>query len=227
MTGAIGAGAAEQPPTEPRRGLDELIAVMHRLRAECAWDREQTHASLVPYLIEESAELVEAIEAGTPEDLREELGDVLYQVMFHSDIAAAEEGFDIQDVAAATAEKMRRRHPHVFGNSDASTPEAIEELWAAVKAEEKSSRTSVLDGIPAGMPSLALAAKILGRIEKAGYRPDSGPVPRPVPEFADEEELGRLLRDIASAALARGLDPERALRAELRGLAEQVRARGL
>jgi len=223
MTDAVGAGAAGQPSNESRRGLDELIAVMHRLRAECAWDREQTHASLVPYLIEESAELVEAIEAGDAADLREELGDVLYQVMFHSDIAAAEEGFDIQDVAAATAEKMRRRHPHVFGDSDASTPEEIEKVWAAGKAEEKSSRTSVLDGIPAGMPSLALAAKMLGRVEKAGYRPDPGPVP----EFVDEEELGRLLRDIASAALARGLDPERALRTELRGLAEKVRAEGL
>ncbi|HEY8589490.1 MAG TPA: MazG nucleotide pyrophosphohydrolase domain-containing protein, partial [Naasia sp.] len=86
---------------------------MHRLRAECAWDAEQTHTTLVPYLLEESAELVDAIETGDRDGMREELGDVLYQVLFHADIAAAEEGFDIQDVAALTAEKMKRRHPHV------------------------------------------------------------------------------------------------------------------
>jgi XTP/dITP diphosphohydrolase len=221
MTDAADARAADQPTSEPRRGLDELIAVMHRLRAECAWDQEQTHASLVPYLIEESAELVEAIEAGTPEDLREELGDVLYQVMFHSDIAAAEEGFDIQDVAAATAEKMRRRHPHVFGNSDARTPEEIEKVWAAVKAEEKSSRTSVLDGIPAGMPSLALAAKMLGRTGTEGVAPHEG-----TGSFEGEEGLGEVLLGIVAAARSQGLDAERALRARLRKLDSETRASG-
>ncbi|HEV7624174.1 MAG TPA: MazG nucleotide pyrophosphohydrolase domain-containing protein, partial [Amnibacterium sp.] len=120
--------------------LTRLVAVMARLRGPggCPWDAEQTHASLVRYLIEETAELAEAIETGDIAAMREELGDVLYQVLFHADIAAAEEGFDIQDVAATSAEKMKRRHPHVFGDSDASTPDEIREQWLEVKAQEKS-----------------------------------------------------------------------------------------
>lgn len=200
--------------------LDDLVSVMGRLRAECAWDREQTHRSLVPYLVEESAELVEAIETDDADGMREELGDVLYQVLFHADIAAAEDGFDIQDVAAATAEKMRRRHPHVFGDSDASTPAEIEEVWAEVKRREKSSRTSVLDGIPRGMPALALADKLLGRAEQVGV---VSPGDAPVLPFTDEDELGPLLLAIVLAARARGLDAERALRTTLRGLEAEIR----
>ncbi|MCU1569425.1 MAG: nucleoside triphosphate hydrolase [Naasia sp.] len=202
-------------------GLDELVRVMHRLRAECAWDREQTHASLVPYLLEESAELIDAIETDDVEGMREELGDVLYQVLFHADIAAAEEGFDISDVASATAEKMRRRHPHVFGNSTASTPEEITAQWAEVKRQEKATRTSVLDGIPSGMPALARAAKILGRAEEAGVVSAED---APVLPFATEDELGALLLAVVLAARARGLDAERALRVTLRGLEDEIRA---
>jgi XTP/dITP diphosphohydrolase len=202
-------------------GLDELVSVMHRLRAECAWDREQTHRSLVPYLQEESAELVDAIEADDVDGMREELGDVLYQVVFHADIAAAEEGFDIHDVAAATAEKMRRRHPHVFGDSTASTPGEIEQQWREVKKLEKASRTSVLDGIPSGMSALARADKVLGRAEQAGVlAADAAPA---VP-FETEDELGPLLLALVLAARARGLDAERALRTTLRGLEAEIRA---
>ncbi len=200
--------------------LDDLVSVMRTLRAECAWDREQTHRSLVPYLLEESAELVDAIETGDVDGMREELGDVLYQVLFHADIAAAEEGFDIQDVAAVTIEKMKRRHPHVFGDSDASTPDEIREQWLEVKRQEKAGRTSILDGIPRGMSALALADKVLGRAEDAGVLP-GGEVPA-VP-FTSEDELGGLLLALVLAARSRGLDADRALRTTLRGLEAEIR----
>ncbi|WP_307807376.1 MazG family protein [Naasia sp. SYSU D00948] len=201
--------------------LDDLVSVMRTLRAECAWDREQTHRSLVPYLLEESAELVEAIETGDVDGMREELGDVLYQVLFHADIAAAEEGFDIQDVAAVTIEKMKRRHPHVFGDSDASTPDEIRQQWLEVKRQEKASRASVLDGIPRGMSALALADKVLGRAEQSGMLP-AGDVPA-LP-FESEDELGGLLLALVMASRARGLDAERALRTTLRGLEAEIKA---
>jgi XTP/dITP diphosphohydrolase len=207
--------------------LDDLVSVMARLRAECAWDAEQTHRSLVPYLLEESAELVDSIETDDVPGMREELGDVLYQVLFHADIAAAEEGFDIQDVAAGLALKMKRRHPHVFGDSAASTPEEIREQWLEVKAREKASRSSVLDGIPRGMSALALADKLLDRAEQvgaagaleAGGAPDTSAVP-----FASEDDLGPLLLALVRSARARGLDAERALRSTLRSLEDEIRA---
>ncbi|PVZ94832.1 nucleoside triphosphate pyrophosphohydrolase [Amnibacterium flavum] len=194
---------------------------MHRLRRECAWDAEQTHESLVPYLIEESAELVEAIELHDVPGMREELGDVLYQVLFHADLAAstAGEGFDIDDVAAATAEKMRLRHPHVFAESDATTTEEITLQWDAIKKREKSTRTSVLDGIPRAMPSLALAGKMLGRAAPLGVEPEPTPS-----AAADEAALGRQLLGLAVTARANGWDAERALRTALRALEADVRA---
>ena len=204
-------------------GLEELVAVMHRLRRECAWDAEQTHESLVPYLIEESSELVEAIELGDVPGMREELGDVLYQVLFHADLAAATagEGFDIDDVAAAAAEKMRRRHPHVFADSGASTTEEITEQWDAIKKLEKSSRTSVLDGIPMGMPSLALAQKMLGRVERVDpeLMPTAGG-----PAALDETALGEELLALVVGARRSGLDADRALRSALRRLDASVRS---
>jgi XTP/dITP diphosphohydrolase len=201
--------------------LDDLVSIMRTLRAECAWDREQTHRTLVPYLLEESAELVEAIETDDRDGMREELGDVLYQVLFHADIAAAEEGFDIQDVAAHTTEKMKRRHPHVFGDSPASTPDEIREQWLEVKREEKASRTSVLDGIPRGMSSLALADKMLDRAEQAGLLHDAD-LPHDLP-LESEEQLGDLLLGLVLAARGLGIDPERALRTTLRGLESEIR----
>ncbi|MCU1523930.1 MAG: nucleoside triphosphate pyrophosphohydrolase, partial [Microbacteriaceae bacterium] len=151
----------------PHPKLDELIAVLARLRAPggCAWDREQTHESLVRHLIEETYELVDAIESGSRDELFEELGDVLYQVIFHADIAASSEGegFDIEDVAAHMTAKMVGRHPHVFGDTTAETADDVVAIWDDLKAAEKPHRTSVLDGIPQGMPALALADKLIGR----------------------------------------------------------------
>jgi len=204
----------------PHPRLDELIATLERLRAPggCAWDREQTHESLVRYLVEECFELVEAIEAGDDAELVEELGDVLYQVVFHADIAAEAGRFTLEDVAAHMSAKMIGRHPHVFGDAVAESAEAVVVQWDEVKRAEKPHRTSVLDGVPQGMPGLALADKLLGKAEKAGVAREPDPIP------GTEEELGRSLLAQVSAARAAGLDAERALRGALRALQDEVRA---
>ncbi len=206
--------------TAPHPQLDGLIATLERLRAPggCAWDRAQTHESLVRYLVEESAELVEAIEDGSREEQIEELGDVLYQVLFHADIAAEAGEYTIEDVAEHMTRKMVGRHPHVFGDAVADTPEQVAVNWEQLKAVEKAHRTSVLDGIPPGMPALALAEKVVGRAAKVGVVPVALPVP------AIEEELGAQLLAIVTGARDAGLDPERALRSAIRGLQSEVRA---
>lgn len=211
---------AESIAAGPHPRMDDLIATMVRLRAPggCAWDREQTHASLVQYLVEESAELVEAIESGTRDDLVEELGDVLYQVLFHSDIAAEAGEFTLEDVAAHMTQKMVGRHPHVFGDVVADTADQVVANWEAIKAVEKAHRTSVLDGIPDGMPSLALADKTLGRAAKVGVTMSARAVP------ATEEQLGADLLALVAGAKAAGLDAERALRGAIRELRREVRA---
>ncbi|WP_213813727.1 MazG family protein [Glaciihabitans sp. dw_435] len=204
--------------------LEELIAVLARLRAPggCAWDIEQTHESLVQYLVEETYELVEAIEGGSREEMIEELGDVLYQVIFHSDIAAHTPGeeFTIEDVAANMTAKMVGRHPHVFGDTTADTAAEVTARWDALKAIEKPGRTSVLDGIPQGMPSLALAGKVLGKAEKLGMIDADAPGAIPL---GSEDELGALLLAIVSSARSTGLDAERALRSTLRDLQSEIR----
>ena len=212
--------------------LEQLLATAHQLRAPggCPWDAEQTHASLVQYLIEECYELVDAIEGGKREEILEELGDVLYQVVFHSDLAASGslgEPFDIQDVAAKMRDKMVSRHPHVFGDAEelakfaANTGDEVMLNWDNHKAKEKPHRTSVLDGIPQGLPALALADKVLGKAEKAGLI--EAPTEHPIP-IQDEGDLGRLLLAIVQSARAKGLEPERALREATRELQVEIRA---
>lgn len=203
--------------------LEELIAVLEKLRAPggCAWDREQTHASLVQYLVEETYELVDAIEAGDDAELVEELGDVLYQVLFHSDIAAEEGRFTLEDVAAHMTQKMIGRHPHVFGDVVADTAEAVTANWDVLKKAEKPGRTSVLDGVPQGMPALALADKLLGRAHKVGLLDATQPG---AVNVQTEDELGPLLLAIVASAKANGLDSERALRSALRELQAEIRA---
>jgi XTP/dITP diphosphohydrolase len=205
-------------PTTPHPELDELIAVLERLRAPggCLWDREQTHASLVQYLVEETFELVDAIEAGDRDELIEELGDVLYQVIFHADIAAEAGEFTLEDVAAHMRQKMVARHPHVFGDVTVETSDDVVATWEKVKAVEKAHRTSVLEGIPQGMPSLALADKTLGRAAKVGVVRAPAVIP------STEAELGDQLLAIVAAAKAAGLDSERALRGALRALQDEV-----
>ena len=196
--------------------LEELIATLELLRAPggCAWDAEQTHDSLVRYLLEETYELVDAIESRDDAALVEELGDVLYQVIFHSDIAAAEGRFTLEDVAAHMNAKMIGRHPHVFGSTSADTADDVVALWDEVKKVEKPGRTSTLDGVPQAMPSLLLADKLLGK----GGAVAALPVP------ATEEELGALLLGMVAGARSSGLDAERALRGALRGLQDEIRA---
>ncbi|MGN6204700.1 MazG family protein [Humibacter sp.] len=210
--------------TSAQSRLDAFADAMASVLDKCVWSQTMTHETLVPYLIEETYELVDAIEAGTTEEIIEELGDVLWQVAFHSEIASrtAGERFDIQDVAAHVTEKMVRRHPHVFGDEVAETPEEVLRLWTAAKAAEKRQRDSVLDGIPQGMPALALADKVIGRAARVGVEVDA--TAGAMAGIDDESELGALLLGIVAAARDRGLDAERALRLGVRSLQDDIRA---
>ncbi|MFJ3320294.1 MULTISPECIES: MazG family protein [unclassified Curtobacterium] len=148
--------------------VSDLVTVVDRLldpAGGCVWNRAQTHASLARYAVEESYELVDAIDSGDDDELREELGDVLYQVVLHAGLA---ESFDLEDVAAGARDKMVRRHPHVFGDERADTVEDVVRVWRAAKAAEKSSRRSVFDGVPRAMPPMERAVKLLERLEERG-----------------------------------------------------------
>jgi XTP/dITP diphosphohydrolase len=210
----------------PGAGLAELVAMVARLRAPdgCPWDAEQTHESLVRYLVEECWELIDAIESGDRAEMIEELGDVLYQVLFHADIAAHTPGeeFDVDDVARHMTAKMVSRHPHVFGDREAATAADVVAFWEDLKATEKPHRTSVLDGVPQGMPALALAEKVLDKADKVGVAPETSGVP--ATDATTEAELGDQLLAIVVTARERGLDAERALRGAVRGFQDRVRA---
>jgi XTP/dITP diphosphohydrolase len=204
--------------------LARLVAAMEDVLDRCVWSQTMTHASLLTYLVEESYELVDAVEFGEPDHIREELADVLLQVVFHSAIAARtpSEGFDVEQVAKEAADKMIRRHPHVFAGVDAPTVDDVLRVWSAAKAEEKVERESIMDGLPSALPALALAAKTAGRLRRSEVDVE---VPRTVVEVpGDEEALGRLLLGIAATAARSGLDAERALRRATVDLQETVRA---
>lgn len=209
-------------PAAPHPELDTLIATLERLRAPggCAWDRDQTHESLVKHLVEETYELVDAIEGGDTADMVEELGDVLYQVLFHADIATEAGRFTLEDVATHMNNKMVSRHPHVFADATAETADDVVAAWDELKKTEKPERTSVTDGIPQKMPALALADKLLGRAHKVGLLDATTPGAINVTE---EDELGPLLLAIVASAKANGLDSERALRTALRQLTEEIK----
>lgn len=193
---------------------------MRAVRERCVWSQRITHRDLVPYLIEESHEVIDAVESGTRDDLREELGDLLWQVLFHAAIAAQDpdDPFDIDDVADTLTEKMVRRHPHVFAGETATTPEEVLVHWNAAKAAEKRTRTSVLDGVPRGMPALALAQKLVGRAAGVGIEAPVADGP------SSEAELGEALLALVGRARAEGWDAERALRERLRALEQDVRS---
>jgi XTP/dITP diphosphohydrolase len=202
--------------------LLDLVEVMDRLRRECPWDREQTHESLVRYLVEESYETVEAIESGDREHLLEELGDLLLQVMFHARVSSEDpdQPFGIDDVAAGIVDKLVRRHPHVFGDVDASDAAAVEANWETIKAAEKS-RESAVDGIPLGLPALSLAMKVVDRAARGSVELS---VPVPAESAYSAETLGEVLFALVAAAHAAGLDPEQALRQRVRAEIDAVRA---
>lgn len=199
----------------PGARLLDLVQVMDRIRIECPWTSRKTHEGLAKYAIEEAYELVEAIEDGDRTELREELGDVLLQVVLHARIAEehGDEPFSVDDVAATLVEKLIHRHPHVFGDESAETPEDVRAHWLRTKAVEKQ-RDSVTDGVPLGQPGLALAAKLAGRARTAGLD-----VPLPA-----GEGLGYELLALAVRAERDGVDPEAALRAAGRAYRDAIRA---
>ena len=217
-----GSGRVHMPELEllpasydlPGARLLDLVQVMDRVRAECPWTSQQTHKGLAKYAIEEAYELVEAIEEDDRDELREELGDVLLQVVFHARIAEEDPDapFSVDDVAAGIVTKLIHRHPHVFGDETASTPEEVAEHWLRTKAMEKR-RTSVTEGIPLGQPSLALASKLASRVRTAGLQ-----VPLP-----PTDGVGYELLTLAVRAEADGVDPEAALRAAARAYRDAVR----
>ncbi len=219
MTTAPAEGAATRGKPQGARLLD-LVAVMDRLRSPggCPWDAEQTHRSLATYLLEETYETLEAIDSGDDEHLREELGDLLLQVVFHARIAEERAGdaWSIDDVAAGIVGKLVRRHPHVFAGEHAPTAAYVAASWEQRKAAEKG-RASVLDGLPTALPALSLAAKLLSRAQSHGVDvivPDPGP----------EGDLGDRLLALVAQARAANVDPEQALRDAVRRHAAAVRA---
>ena len=224
----------------PSRGsaLLRLVAIMDRLRRECPWDARQTHESLAPYLLEETYEALEAIEQHDRSALREELGDVLLQVMFHARIAAERAdgtGFDIDDVAEQIAAKLIRRHPHVFADVSVDGADEVTRNWDAIKAAERAAsgreQVSALDGVPLGQPALALAAQLARRAGRAGAPADladlTGPADLTDPGQAPEpavSAIGAELFALAARAAQAGLEPELELRAAARVYRDRVRA---
>lgn len=202
----------------PGARLLDLVQVMDRIRVECPWSGARTSEELVKYGIEEAYELVEAIEQGDREALREELGDVLLQVVFHARIAQEDpdEPFSIDEVAGGIVDKLIRRHPHIFGEEAAETAEDVREHWLRTKAAEKR-RDSVTDGVPLGQPALALAAKLASRARTAGLEV-------PLPEGPEGGDVGYELLALAVRAAEQGIEPETALRAAARTYRDAIRA---
>ena len=207
----------------PVSELQRLVEVMDRLRSPggCPWDAEQTHESLIKYLLEESYEFIDAIETDDRDGLREELGDVLLQVYFHSRIAQDHptDPFSIEDVARGIADKLISRHPHVFENLEVSGTDEIIDNWEAIKAKEKG-RTSAIDGIAMSQPALPLVSKILYRAEKYDVELDVQDFEST--EFATDEAVGEALASVIAWAHRNGIDPENALRAQARKMIAQI-----
>ncbi len=241
---AVGPAPADDPAGTGRAGdaavaaLADLVAVMDRLRSPggCPWDAEQTHTSLLPYAVEEVFEVVEAVETGDRAALREELGDLLLQVVFHARVAAEDpdEPFGIGEVAAGITAKLRRRHPHVFGDVEVSGAHEVHANWERIKKAEKA-RESALDGIPAGMPALARAEKVAGRASRAGLPvadvaaaltavPVAGSAGTGARPDEPSRGVGLALLSVALEAQAAGIDAEAALRGVVRELESALRA---
>ncbi|MFD1859723.1 MazG family protein [Aeromicrobium camelliae] len=186
--------------------LRELVEVMARLRAECPWTREQTHESLRRYLIEEAYETLEALDAGDSDHLREELGDLLMQVVFHAEIAASDgEGWGIDEVAAGIRDKLVHRNPHVFGDVTVSSAAEVDANWQRLKAEKKQ-RTHPIEGIPSELPALMYADKVLDRVAS---------------QPAQSDDIGDRLLALVAEAKAQGVDAEAALKSAARRHADQ------
>lgn len=210
------------------KNLEELIEIVRTLRSEngCQWDREQTHSSLRPNMIEEAYEAVDAIDNNDMKHLKEELGDVLLQVILHAQIADEEKAFNIEDIAKELSEKLIRRHPHVFGNVEVNSTKEILENWEQIKKQEKSHRTSIMDGISRSQSALMSAQKISKKAVKVGFEWDCEKtlydcVYSEIEEFKEacqgcdeehiEEEMGDIFFAIVNLARWNKIDAEQAL----------------
>ncbi len=208
-------------PADPS-ALGRAVEVMDRLRSPggCPWDAEQTHDSLARYLLEETYETLEAIETADMALLREELGDLLLQVLFHARLATElppAEAFSIDDVASDLVEKLIRRHPHVFADAEAADAGEVNENWERLKAAEKG-RTSITDGVPMAQPALALAAKLVARARRADLAV-GGPLDGPA-----VDDIGARLFALVGEAVTAGVDPEEALRRTTRAYRDRILA---
>ncbi|MEE8110464.1 MAG: nucleoside triphosphate pyrophosphohydrolase [bacterium] len=230
------------------RPFEDLVEIMARLRGEggCPWDREQTHESLTAYLIEETHEVIEAIEKGSDEKLMEELGDLLLQIVFHAQIAQEEGRFTIRDVIGRIHEKLVQRHPHVFGDVEAETSDKVLRNWEAIKLTERRRENredggrppSVLDGVPASLPALLKAQRVQTKAGRVGFdweRPE-GALEKVREEVAEIEkalqsgteeavtkEMGDLLFSIVNVARHLKVDAEAALRGSVAAFMERFR----
>jgi MazG family protein len=225
--------AGPVPSSAGGERLLDLIRIQARLRAPdgCPWDREQTHRTLARHLLEETHELLEAIEGDDDDAIRDELGDLLLQVTFHAQIAAEEGRWDIDDVAEGLVRKLIHRHPHVFGDVEVAGADEVLVNWERLKAEEAGGRSGVDEDIPASLPALARAAKVQRRAAGWGFEWRSvegaiGALREEVDELAAamdpdeaEEEVGDVLFATVSVARKLGVDPESALRRTIRGFA--------
>ncbi|MEW6058568.1 MAG: nucleoside triphosphate pyrophosphohydrolase [Actinomycetota bacterium] len=222
------------PSSQQGERLLDLIRIMARLRGPggCPWDREQTHRTLARHLLEETHEVLDAIDSDDRERLREELGDVLLQVVFHSQMAADDEAWDVDDVARGIVEKLIRRHPHVFGDVEVSGADEVLVNWERIKAEEKG-ETGVEEDIPPTLPALARAAKVQRRAAGSGFEWGSREsalealeeeieeLERATDPESTEAEIGDVLFATVSVARKLGVDAESALRRTIRGFAER------
>jgi len=204
--------------------LLRLREVMDKLRSPggCPWDAEQTHQSLLRYLLEESYEFIESVENNDRQDMQEELGDLLLQVYFHSRMAEEDtnQPFNIEDVAKSVADKLIRRHPHVFAGTKVDNSQDVLENWEKQKALEKG-RSSIIDGVPRAQPALPLAAKVVYRINKLNY---SLPISQPIKlnDQTNQDQFGEILLGLIAQAVEKGLDPEAALRGATKTLIAQI-----
>ena len=224
----------EPAATEPSGGgrLLDLVEVMDRLRTGCPWDAKQTHASLAPYLLEETYEALDALDRGDPLALRDELGDVLLQVVFHARLAAERTdgtGYTIDDVADGIAAKLVRRHPHVFAEVEVSGADEVTANWDTIKAAERAAKGggqpgSALDGVPFGQPALALATQLQRRAERASVPASLAGPTGPAPADGSPQAFGETLFRLVVQARAAGVDPELELRAAARRYSARVQA---
>jgi tetrapyrrole methylase family protein / MazG family protein len=218
--------------TRASEAIERLLGIMERLRGPggCPWDREQTLHTLRPYVLEETYEVLEAIDAGDPRDHCEELGDLLLQIVFQAQLRKEEGRFEFADVATAISEKLVSRHPHVFGDTEVKDAEGVLRQWAALKREEKKAKgrgESVLEGVPKEMPALARADRLTEKASRVGFDwPDAAGAREKVTEElreldeavaandtrAVEHEVGDLLFAVANLSRKLGVPPEEALR---------------